>query len=297
MSTSLKWSRLSPCSPFTLPNRSESSGSTTSTISATIAPPMTTCSSLSRERNDGRARPGRSAVLTTSVVIVYRFRPRGRGLPRRGAVCPNTNAAGNHPAAASRSRDALASGSCVLVPAPTRGGRSAERRPGAAAPGRPAHDAAGRALAKRPAFHDAERAPFGAPPWRFVAGVPRFRLRHFLRNPCSDAPRSQVVLPGGRGPGPPGARLRAAAAERHTLLRLWTVSGRRPSMSKADLDFMSDAFCSQYIDALCPKTLAMREQDQVRRRARMLVDIGVGGAGDEVEVPGLERGVVSGPRP
>src|SRR5262245_50194393 len=49
---------------------------------------------------------------------------------------------------------------------------------------------------------------------------PRFRLQHFLRSPCSDAPRSQVVVPGGRGPGPPGARLRAAAAGRHTLLRI-----------------------------------------------------------------------------
>ena len=62
---------------------------------------------------------------------------------------------------------------------------------------------------------------------------PRFRRRHFLRSPCSDAPRSQVVVPGGRGPGPPGAeRSRHAAAGRHSPLRLWRVSGDAPQMSE-----------------------------------------------------------------
>jgi hypothetical protein len=62
--------------------------------------------------------------------------------------------------------------------------------------------------------YDAGRSPLGAPPWRFWASGPRFRL---LRRPPSynggqlpsgsvqRAPRSQVVVPGGRGPGPPGA--------------------------------------------------------------------------------------------
>src|SRR5262245_18799987 len=71
-----------------------------------------------------------------------------------------------------------------------------------------------RRLARRLASHDAGRSPLGAPPWRFWASGPRFRL---LRRPPSyngghlpcgsvqRAPRSQVVVPGGRLPGPPGA--------------------------------------------------------------------------------------------
>src|SRR5262249_26958658 len=71
-----------------------------------------------------------------------------------------------------------------------------------------------RRLARRLASHDAGRSPLGAPPWRFWASGPRSRL---LRRPPSynggqlpcgsvqRAPRSQVVVPGGRGPGPPGA--------------------------------------------------------------------------------------------
>ena len=49
----------------------------------------------------------------------------------------------------------------------SRGGRSAERRSGAAAPVWRAHNAARQALARRLASHDAGRSPLGAPPWRF----------------------------------------------------------------------------------------------------------------------------------
>ena len=107
----------------------------------------------------------------------------------------------------------------------SRGGRSAEKRSGAAAPvGRAlgasqdarerAYDAAGQALARRLASHDAGRSPLGAPPWRFWAPGPRFRLlgrppsyngRQLPSGSVQRAPRSQVVVPGGRGPGPPGA--------------------------------------------------------------------------------------------
>ena len=48
-------------------------------------------------------------------------------------------------------------------------------------------------------------------------------------DPAQRAPRSQVVVPGGRGPGLLGAkRLRAAAAGRHSLLRLRLVSETAP---------------------------------------------------------------------
>ena len=69
-----------------------------------------------------------------------------------------------------------------------------------------------KALARRLASHNAGRSPLGAPPWRFWASGPRFSHRHpplltFRR--ASDrtqrAPRTQVVVPGGRGPEPPEA--------------------------------------------------------------------------------------------
>jgi len=71
-----------------------------------------------------------------------------------------------------------------------------------------------RRLARRLASHDAGRSPLGAPPWRFWASGPRFRLlgrppsyngRQLPSGSVQRAPRSQVVVPGGRGPGPPGA--------------------------------------------------------------------------------------------
>jgi len=59
----------------------------------------------------------------------------------------------------------------------SRGGRSAERRAGARRNTREARRIAARqALARRLASHDAGRSPLGAPPWRFWASGPRFRL-------------------------------------------------------------------------------------------------------------------------
>ena len=113
---------------------------------------------------------------------------------------------------------------CFTHPEP-RGGRSAEKRSGAceAPVGRimcvtdareRAYDAIRQALARRLASHNAGRSPLGAPPWRFWASGPRFRLLrrpppcnggHLPSGSVQRAPRSQVVVPGGRGPGPPGA--------------------------------------------------------------------------------------------
>src|SRR3954454_25284430 len=55
-------------------------------MSATTAPPITTCSSLSRSRSGGRARPGRSVALTTSVVIRFVSAPHSRGHCRGGLL-------------------------------------------------------------------------------------------------------------------------------------------------------------------------------------------------------------------
>src|SRR5262245_48989891 len=57
-------------------------------------------------------------------------------------------------------------------------------------------------------------APQFAPPWRFLASGPRFRLLrrpppynggHLLSDPCSELLAARSVVPGGRGPGPPEA--------------------------------------------------------------------------------------------
>ena len=118
----------------------------------------------------------------------------------------------------------------------SRGGRSAERRSGARRNTRGVRHLASktrvnalmtrrtrrlrgalRPIARQDArerAYDAGRSPLGAPPWRFWASGPRFRL---LRAPAAlqrraaafgsvqRAPRSQVVVPGGRLPGPPEA--------------------------------------------------------------------------------------------
>ena len=104
----------------------------------------------------------------------------------------------------------------------SRGGRSAERRSGACeAPVGPAHDAAGQALARRLASHDAGRSPLGAPPWRFWAPGAALLSPAFAPDRLQRAPRSQVVVPGGRLPEPPGASgYGAATAGRHASLRI-----------------------------------------------------------------------------
>ena len=52
------------------------------------------------------------------------------------------------------------------------------------------------------ASHDAGRSPLGAPPWRFSAGG-RASISGIASGSVQRAPRSQVVMPGGRCPGPP----------------------------------------------------------------------------------------------
>ena len=83
-------------------------------------------------------------------------------------------------------------------PSLKRGGRSADRRTCYVV-----------ALARRDfrasgcgASHDAGRSPLGAPPWRFSAGG-RASISGIASGSVQRAPRSQVVMPGGRCPGPP----------------------------------------------------------------------------------------------
>ena len=86
--------------------------------------------------------------------------------------------------------------------------------------------------AGRGAPHDAGRSPLGAPPWRFSAGG-RASISGIASGSVQRAPRSQVVMPGGRCPGPPEPAVTSRG--RRTPLPappFRTVSGRRPSMSE-----------------------------------------------------------------
>jgi hypothetical protein len=84
---------------------------------------------------------------------------------------------------------------------PVRGERSAERRKSSVV---------ARFGARRSTPSEARRAsggtrsPLGAPPWRFWAGG-RASFSGISSGSVQQAPRSQVVMPGGRGPEPPGA--------------------------------------------------------------------------------------------
>jgi hypothetical protein len=139
-----------------------------------------------------------------------------------------------------------------------------------------AYDAARQALARRLASHDAGRSPLGAPPRRFWASGPRFRLlrrppsyngghpppltlrrtlskpaialrrRAFafrLRAASSSQPGRSAWRAGSRASR--DERLRAAAAGRHTPLRLQDRLRRRPSMSEDGKLCSMASTCSQ----------------------------------------------------
>ena len=106
-----------------------------------------------------------------------------------------------------------------------RGGRSADRRTCVGvARARRDHPRS----VRRGASHDAGRSPLGAPPWRFWAGG-RASISGIASGSVQRAPRSQVVVPGGRGPGPPesaGYEPRPQDATPRSAFRI--VSRRRP---------------------------------------------------------------------
>jgi hypothetical protein len=112
---------------------------------------------------------------------------------------------------------------------PKRGGRSADRRTYVVV-AFARRD--GSARVRRGASHDAGRSPLGAPPWRFSAGG-RASISGITSGSVQRAPRSQVVVPGGRCPGPPEPAV-TSRGRRTPLLAppFRIVSRRRPSMSE-----------------------------------------------------------------
>ncbi len=113
-----------------------------------------------------------------------------------------------------------------------------------------AYDAIRQALARRLASPNAGRSPLGAPPWRFFTRG-RASVSGIASGSVQRAPRSQVVVPGGRGPGPPGASSCEPPPQDATPRSAFRiVSRRRPSMSAADGPYTLASLRSQYINSI-----------------------------------------------
>ncbi len=140
-----------------------------------------------------------------------------------------------------RSRGALRPGYEAFSPTP-RGGRSADRRSGAAAPVGPAASDAHRRFwrgrpgtqrgALRPMTRDARLSALHRGGFGPGSALP---FPAFPPGPCSEAPRGRVVVLGGRGPGPfedNGHEPQPRNATPPSVFRI--VSRKRPSSSEDD---------------------------------------------------------------
>ena len=136
-----------------------------------------------------------------------------------------------------RSRDAFLrpGGVRVIASDPCRGAGGAPT--GALVPLSRVRGATIRAQVRRGASHDAGRSPLGAPPWRFSAGG-RASISALPPDPCSELLAARSSCLAGGVPDLPSPRLRAAAAGRHSPLRLQDRLRRRPLLSK-DSSLMS----------------------------------------------------------
>ena len=81
------------------------------------------------------------------------------------------------------------------------------------------------------ASHDAGRSPLGAPPWRFSAGA-ALPSPALPPDPCSELLAARSSCLAGGVPDLPSPRLRAAAAGRHSPLRLQDRLRKTPLMSE-----------------------------------------------------------------
>ena len=126
------------------------------------------------------------------------------------------------------------------------------------------------ARVRRGASHDAGRSPLGAPPWRFSAGG-RASISGIASGSVQRAPRSQVIMPGGRCPGPPEPAVTSRG--RRTPLPappFRTVSGRRPSMSEdANRILQTRYVVNRYLRIVAKEiaTVTSRRREQAGRTA------------------------------
>jgi hypothetical protein len=105
--------------------------------------------------------------------------------------------------------------------------------------------------AARPMTRDARLSALHRGDFRPGAALPSPALPP---DPYSDAPRSQVIMPGGRCPGPPEPAVTSRG--RRTPLPappFRTVSGRRPSMSEDGNPCTINSLRSQHRNANCSR--------------------------------------------
>ena len=144
--------------------------------------------------------------------------------------------------------------------------RSAERRSGAAAPVGHAITRHVRRLARRLASHNAGRSPLGAPPWRFFTRG-RASVSGIASGSVQRAPRGQVVVPGGRLPGPPEANgYEPPAAGRHASLRLQDRLRTTPLDERGCNLPSTDTLRSQEIYSKCSRSVMQPAAARSRRR-------------------------------
>ena len=94
--------------------------------------------------------------------------------------------------------------------------------------------------------------PLGAPPWRFSAGDPRRHLRQWHRI-CAAACPPPGARPGGTGSRASRGAVRAAAAGRHSSLRLQDRLRTTPLMSEDANVCTTNSLRSQEISTRCSR--------------------------------------------
>jgi hypothetical protein len=169
---------------------------------------------------DARVKPAHDELRKTSVRITSSSRERAFAAARAGwsdpciflffcrfgVFHPRSHDL-KHTHTSSFPRRISAPGVCTFAsPTPSRGVGGAPRnvRVLSGTPVRRIMTRYARRPARRLASHDAGRSPLGAPPWRFWAPGAALSSPAFAPDRAQRAPRTQVVVPGGRGPCLPG---------------------------------------------------------------------------------------------
>jgi len=141
----------------------------------------------------------------------------------------------------------------LLRQAPIEGGRSAERRSGAAAP-------VGHAMTRDARLSALHRGGFGLPGPRFrlLGRPPSYNGGQMPSGSVQRAPRTQVVVPGGRGPCLPR---RAVTSRRRRTPRLAPHSGsslEHALNEQAGKGSSVASQCSQEKNSFCVRNLAAK---------------------------------------
>src|SRR6201997_4897396 len=161
-------------------------------------------------------------------------------------------------------RRVFAPGSCIVASRTRKeGGRNAEKRSGARRHPLGLHmtrqarrlRGALRPIARQDArerAYDAGRSPLGAPPWRFWAPGAALLSPAFAPDRLQRAPRTQVVVPGGRLPEPPEASGYGAARRGTPRLAPHSGSSLEHALNERGCEsYTLSSISSQEINSIC----------------------------------------------